>query len=192
MNKKDAIEQTKLAFEFLKKSGLNAPHFYLAETFKPSKESYPFILRQSAGGARSMNKFLIKNTNDWDTALSRIGNDISNYIVTEFIDSEEYTCGSVFVNGSCFGVIAMQRILRGGETYKCFTVKNDAVEEEVRKILEVLKPFGAFNVEMKLKNGEPHVFEINARCSGTTAARACSGARGGSPSRSPPGRGSCR
>ena len=93
----------------------------------------------------------------------------------EFIESDEYTCGSINLNGSCDGVITMRRVLRGGATYRCFTIKNDAIEEEVRKIVEAIKPFGPFNVEFKLKNGKPYVFEVNARCSGTTAARASSG-----------------
>ena len=93
----------------------------------------------------------------------------------EYIEGDEYTCGSINLNGSCEGVIVMQRILRGGETYKCFTIKNDVIEEEVRKILEAIKPFGACNVEFKLKDGKPYVFEVNARCSGTTTARAYSG-----------------
>jgi len=164
-----------LAFEHLMRSGVNVPITFLAEKFNPNKESYPFILRQRVGGARAKNKYLVRNSIEWEKALKKIESDISNYIIMEYIEGDEYTCGSVNLNGSCEGVIVMRRILRGGETYQCFTIKNDAIEEEVRKILEAIKPFGACNVELKLKDGKPYVFEVNARCSGTTAARACSG-----------------
>ncbi|MEP0134374.1 MAG: ATP-grasp domain-containing protein [Eudoraea sp.] len=169
------FEDIQLAFEHLMRSGVNVPITFLAEKFNPNKESYPFILRQRVGSARSKNKYLIRNSIEWEATLKKIESDISNYIIMEYIEGDEYTCGSINLNGSCEGVIVMQRILRGGETYKCFTIKNDVIEEEVRKILEAIKPFGACNVEFKLKDGKPYVFEVNARCSGTTAARACSG-----------------
>jgi len=164
-----------LAFEHLKKSGVNVPTTFLAEKFDPNKESFPFILRQKVGGAGSKNSYLIRNRIEWEAALKKIDSDISNYIIMEYIEGDEYTCGSIYLNDSFEGVIVMRRILRGGETYKCFTIKNDVIEKEVRKILEAIKPFGACNVELKLKDGKPCVFEFNARCSGTTAARACSG-----------------
>ena len=45
----------------------------------------------------------------------------------------------------------------------------------MRTIVEALKPFGGCNVQLRVRNGKPYVFEINARCSGTTAARALAG-----------------
>ena len=168
-------EDIQLAFEHLMKSGVNVPITFLAESFSPNSDSYPFILRQRVGGARAKNKYLISNSIEWESALKRIESDISNYIIMEHIEGDEYTCGGINLNGSCEGVIVMRRILRGGETYKCFTIKNDVIEKEVRKILEAINPCGACNVEFKLKDGKPYVFEVNARCSGTTAARACSG-----------------
>ena len=168
-------DNIQLAFEHLMKSGVNVPNTFLAEKFNPSKESYPFILRQKVGSARAKNKYLIRNSIEWEAAMKKFESDISNYIITEYIGGDEYTCGSISLNGSCEGVIVMRRILRGGETYKCFTIKNDTIEVEVRKIVEAINPFGPFNVEFKLKDGKPYVFELNARCCGTTAARASSG-----------------
>lgn len=164
-----------LAFGHLKKSGVNVPLSFSVENFDPHEISYPFILRQKVGGARSKNKHLINNSREWETALKKIEGDISNYIVTEYIEGDEYTCGSIYLNGSCQGTIVMQRILRGGETYKCFTIENDRIAKEVRKTVEAIKPFGAMNAEFRLKEGQPYIFEVNARCSGTTAARAYSG-----------------
>jgi len=164
-----------LAFEHLMKSGVNVPITFLAEEFNPKKDSYPFILRQRVGNARAKNKFLISNYIEWEKALKKIESDISNYIVMEYLEGDEYTCGSIGLNGSYDNIIIMRRILRGGETFQCFTIKNDVIEEEVRKILGAIKPFGACNIELKLKDGKPYVFEVNARSSGTTAARASSG-----------------
>ena len=42
-------------------------------------------------------------------------------------------------------------------------------------MVEALGPFGACNVQLRVQGGKPYVFEINARCSGTTAGRALAG-----------------
>ncbi len=101
--------------------------------------------------------------------------DPDNCIVQEYIEGDEYTCGSVTLKGKCVGVIVMRRILRDGDTHKAFVERNPRLESFVHEIVETLKPFGACNIQLRVRNGEPFVFEINARCSGTTAARALAG-----------------
>ena len=93
----------------------------------------------------------------------------------EYIEGDEYTCGTINLDNSCKGVIVMRRILRDGDTHKCFSEKNEAVEKEVRLVAESIKPFGACNVQLRFKENKAYVFEINARCSGTTASRTLCG-----------------
>jgi carbamoyl-phosphate synthase large subunit len=162
-------------YDQLVKEGINVPFTTLAENFIPNKESYPLILKQKVGGSRSKNVYKIPNHIEWEATLNRIGDEISDFIAMEYIEGDEYTCGSINLNDSCKGVIVMRRILRDGDTHKCFTVKNDVIEAEVRKVVETIKPFGACNIQLRLRNNKPYVFEINARCSGTTAARTLSG-----------------
>jgi carbamoyl-phosphate synthase large subunit len=162
-------------YKQLIKAGVNVPFTTPAINFIPDKESYPFILKQRVGGSRSKNVFFINEHLEWETALNRIGDEISNFIVMDYIEGEEYTCGTVNLDNSCKGVIIMRRILRDGDTHKCFTLKNETIEAEVRRAVETIKPFGACNVQLRLKDDKPFIFEINARCSGTTAARALSG-----------------
>jgi carbamoyl-phosphate synthase large subunit len=69
----------------------------------------------------------------------------------------------------------MRRILRDGDTYKCFVERNPSINEAVERIIAALKPTGGCNVQLRLKDGAPYIFEINARCSGTTASRALAG-----------------
>ena len=162
-------------YQQLVKAGINVPFTILAENFMPNEESYPFILKQKSGGSRSQNVFEIKDSFEWETTLNRVGDGILNFIVVEYIEGDEYTCGTINLNDSCKGVIVMRRILRDGDTYKCFTIKNDIIEAHVRLVVETIKPFGACNVQLRFRDGKPYVFEINARCSGTTAARTLSG-----------------
>ena len=70
----------------------------------------------------------------------------------------------------------MKRILRDGDTYKAFVCKNEKLTEFVKSAAEKLKPFGACNFQLRLKeDGTPYIFEINARCSGTTQCRTLAG-----------------
>ena len=160
----------------LSKYGLNVP-MTLDMSVKNSSDidlSYPYILKQREGGARSQNLYLIKNTHDLDALIEK-GIEIKDFIAQEYIEGDEYTCGSVNLADECKGVIVMRRILRDGDTYKCFSVKNAQIENEVRKAMNAIKPYGACNVQLRVRDGVVYIFEINARCSGTTAARALCG-----------------
>lgn len=135
---------------------------------------FPFVLKKRIGGARSQDVHRVENQKKLES-LTATGLDLSSFVAQEYIEGEEYTCGSVNLNGECQGVIVMRRTLRDGDTYKCFTVRDNVIETQVKKVMEAIKPFGACNVQLRVKDGQPYIFEINARCSGTTAARALCG-----------------
>ena len=162
-------------YKQLSKAGINVPSTILAENFNPKEGSYPVILKQKVGGARSKNIYVIRNATEWMSTIQIIGKDISGFIAMDYIEGDEYTCGTINLDGECKGVVIMRRVLRDGDTYKCFTIKNDIIENEVRSLVNFIKPFGACNIQLRLKGDKPYVFEINARCSGTTAARTLSG-----------------
>lgn len=170
----DISDDKQLTYEKLTPAGIHVPFTkLLSEIQKP--DIFPLIIKQKVGGARSKNVFLVKNMAEYDNVLQKIGNHAKDYIAQEYIEGDEYTCGSVNLNGQCKGVIVMKRTLRDGDTHKCFSIRNPVIEETVRKIMNVIKPFGACNIQLRLKNNIPYVFEINARCSGTTASRTLCG-----------------
>ncbi|PTT13227.1 hypothetical protein DBR27_05290 [Flavobacterium sp. HMWF030] len=156
-------------------AGVVVPFTFAMENFIPKEKDFPLIIKQKVGGARSKNIFLTKTQKEWELAKEKIGDDFNDYIVMEYIEGDEYTCGSINLNDSCKGVIVMRRILRDGDTHKCFSVINPVIENAVRKVVEAIKPFGACNVQLRMKNNIPYIFEINARCSGTTGARTLCG-----------------
>lgn len=156
---------------FLEAHGFSVPE--TGNLNESTTYSRPIVLKPRCGGARSRNTYVVRSSND--LSLYRQLVDPGNCIVQEYIDGDEYTCGSVTLDGKCAGVIVMRRILRDGDTYKAFVVRNAPLESAVRRIVQQLQPFGACNVQLRVRNGEPFIFEINARCSGTTAARALAG-----------------
>ncbi len=156
---------------FLRQHGFAAPRTCrLTEAAEPT---FPVVLKPQRGGARSRRTFVAHNSEEFEVYQRLV--DRENCVVQEHLPGDEYTCGAITFDGRCRGVIVMRRILRDGDTYKAFVERNPQIESAVRDVVETLQPFGACNVQLRLKHGLPHVFEINARCSGTTAARALAG-----------------
>ena len=179
VSSKDVVEigdNKMVTFTKLSEYGATVPRtLNMAEhTIENIDLGYPFVLKEREGGARSQNLYIVKSDDDLQGIIAN-GVDISEYVAQEYIDGDEYTCGSVNLDGKCKGVIVMRRILRDGDTYKCFPVKNALIEEQVTKIMNAIKPFGACNTQLRVRDGKVYVFEINARCSGTTGARTLSG-----------------
>jgi carbamoyl-phosphate synthase large subunit len=163
-----------LTYRTLTELGIMVPATVDMATWTVSNECplpYPYVLKKREGGSRSRDVYVIYGRQDLDEILSRKV-EVSQFVAQEYVDGDEYTCGSVTLDGQCLGVIVMRRTLRDGDTYKCFAVRNHAVEAAVSELMNALQPFGACNAQLRLKDGKPYVFEINARCSGTTAARA--------------------
>lgn len=157
--------------DFLKAHGFPVPRTHRLKDI--TSIHYPVVIKPQRGGSRSSNTYLIRSAAEFDVYKPLV--DPENCIVQEYLDGDEYTCGTVTLDGRCRGVIVMRRTLRAGDTYKAFVERNKNIESMVSEIVEVLKPFGACNVQLRIINDVPVVFEINARCSGTTAARALAG-----------------
>jgi carbamoyl-phosphate synthase large subunit len=168
------IADDKLAtHNFLIRNNQPTPSTYLLSEDVTEHLPFPFILKPRKGGFRSRDVFLIRDKREFSFRLSVINTD--NYIAQEYIEGDEYTCGSVNFDGKCYGIIVMKRILRDGDTYKAFVVSDPAIEDYVRRAAEALKPFGACNFQLRVCDGVPYIFEINARCSGTTYCRTLAG-----------------
>ncbi|MEA2977380.1 MAG: carbamoyl-phosphate synthase large subunit [Alphaproteobacteria bacterium] len=167
------IADDKLAtYRFLLENGFHAP---LTVPLGENLEQlfFPLVIKPRRGGARSRGVFVVANERELSRRLSDI--DPDNYVAQEYITGDEYTCGSVNFAGRCYGTIVMRRILRDGDTYKAFVEETPLIKRYVESVAEALKPFGACNFQFRLRNGEPYIFEINARHSGTTHSRTLAG-----------------
>jgi carbamoyl-phosphate synthase large subunit len=158
--------------EFLKGNNFPAPETFSLQNYSFQLD-FPVILKPKTGGQASQGLFLAKNLKDFERFVDSV--DIDNYVVQEFIEGDEYTCGTVSFENQCVGVILMKRELRFGNTYKASVVQDEEIANFVKNVVDVLKPFGPCNVQLRLKKGTPYIFEFNARCSGTTAMRTLAG-----------------
>ncbi|HEY6901911.1 MAG TPA: ATP-grasp domain-containing protein, partial [Puia sp.] len=172
----DISENKWSTYEKLSAMGFNVPYTVKVTEIKGAPPiDFPFILKPYIGGARSKDVYLVRNKEEYERALEKVAGRHEDFIIQEFLEGEEYTCGTVTLGGKCRGAILMKRELRFGDTYKCHTVIDPQAHDYLVKLMDKMQPFGACNVQMKLKNGIPYIFEINARCSGTTGARALCG-----------------
>jgi carbamoyl-phosphate synthase large subunit len=87
-------------------------------------------------------------------------------------DAEEYTAGVV---GSAatrrFAWIVLRRELQQGTTYRTELAQDPAVGARIVAMAQALGVEGVCNFQFRLEGGEPFVFEINPRFSGTSGIR---------------------
>ena len=97
----------------------------------------------------------------------------SPLIVQEYLpgESEEYTM-SVFSNGEIVRCIIFRRRLAHGYTSFVELVQDGAMETIGKTVAEAWHLNGSINLQMRRKDGNACVFEINPRLSGTSHFRA--------------------
>jgi len=168
------IADDKLATaRFLRENGFCAPRTVLASAQAAREMPFPFVLKPRRDGTRSKGVTLVRNDAEFASVLRTQA--LEDMVAQEYIEGDEYTCGTINRDGRCVGSIVMKRILRDGDTYKAFVVEDPRLHGHVHAVAERLQPFGACNFQFRLRDGIPYIFEINARCSGTTYSRALAG-----------------
>jgi carbamoyl-phosphate synthase large subunit len=138
-----------------------------------AKLKMPWVLKPRVDGCRSKNVYVCYSEKEVFKVMNE--NPSVNFLIQEYIDGDEYTCGTVSFDGKMIGSIQMKRELRNGDTYKAYVEDNPKIKRFLDFFISKLKPFGPCNVQLRMKDGIPYTLEINARCSGTTAARAIAG-----------------
>jgi UDP-hydrolysing UDP-N-acetyl-D-glucosamine 2-epimerase len=93
----------------------------------------------------------------------------------EYLNGDEYTCSVFFGKSGPVSTFIARRELNNGVTYKAEIVDDYDIKTMLYSIAYALKPRGPINVQLRMHNEKPTVFELNARCSGTTAIRAAHG-----------------
>ncbi len=161
-----------LTYDFLEKNGFPALETYNLLDYDDQLD-FPVVVKPCQGGARSIGKEVIKDSATLEEFKKTP--QAQNYVVQEYSTGDEYTCGTLSLDGEFMGAIIMTRQLRCGDTYKAFVVQDEKIQDYLQEVIMALNPWGPCNVQLRLQNGVPYIFEFNARCSGTTASRALAG-----------------
>lgn len=162
-------------FEFLQAHALNPPNSWLPENFDFSNESIKFpLIVKPRDGARSIGLYQVDSLIELKECLHRS----KRPLIQECIGSpsEEYTAGSITLEGMCLGAIVLRRELKDGNTYKAYVESNKYLEDYIVRASQLLQPLGPCNFQFRIdQEGLPRIFEINARFSGTTLMRSIAG-----------------
>jgi carbamoyl-phosphate synthase large subunit len=154
--------------EFLKAEGFPFPETFLAEDLK-TISSFPVILK-SRTGSGSKDIYKVNSMNEF---LFYTRNDSEGFVVQEFITDKngEFTCG---LYRSSKGEIRSQifkRELHGGYSGYGEIIENETITQLLEKLAVKLELVGSINVQLRIADNSPKVFEINPRFSSTVLYR---------------------
>jgi carbamoyl-phosphate synthase large subunit len=152
---------------------------------------FPLIIKPDGNSGASKDVFLIENEDKMRLVLKKI-NDYSLFSVQPFIgDSDnEYTVGvlsckdgnvidSIVMRRKLIGLSLMSSKKIGNISYDIstgysqgFIVKHKIIQEFCEDLAMKLGSVGPLNIQLRLVDNIPYVFEIHPRFSGTTPIRA--------------------
>lgn len=162
-----------LTSEFLRKHNFPYPQSALTSnhqkiTYLKNNSKFPYIAKP-VDGARSKGIEIINNEKD----LEKVCSYENNLVVQEKIgDAEgEFTTGCIVINGKCVAVVSLTRDLRDGNTWRAYRYGKSSYDSKIAEIAEHLGVEGPANFQYRIRNGEPVIFEVNCRFSGTTPIR---------------------
>jgi len=164
-----------LTYKFLKNNGLLYPESFLPGEIDYDKLKYPVIVKPRKG-ARSVGVYKVKDKAHLLGVLEKTDGPVIQECVGSDVD--EFTCGTIYLNGKLKKIIVLRRSLKEGNTFISHYRNDfpDIITTYLKEVTEKLKPFGACNFQLRLdKIGMPKIFEINSRHSGTTYIRSLFG-----------------
>lgn len=151
---------------FLKNEGLLFPLTFI--TGEITEPLIPSIIKSREGsGSKTIIK--IENVKDFIFYQEKY----PEFICQQYLlpDDEEYTCGLYRTLTGEIRTIIFKRKLRGGLSGSGIIVYNDQINDLLRKVAEKLDLAGSINVQLRLTDKGPYIFEINPRFSSTVLFR---------------------
>ena len=148
---------------FFDNNGFKIPRLITKEIISKKEFKFPLFIKP-LNGSSSINTFKINNDRELEFFLDYV----PDPLVQEFIEGEEYTVDAfVDFNNNPITIVPRERIAtRSGEISKGRIVKDRELINEVKKVIEVLKPIGHITFQcMKAKDGIKFI-EINPRFGG--------------------------
>jgi carbamoyl-phosphate synthase large subunit len=150
--------------QFLERNKLPFPKTYLAKEVKKI-DLFPVILKSTTGsGSKDIYKV---DTIDEFHFFTR--KNIENYVLQEFITDKngEFTCGLYRSNSGEIRSLIFKRELHGGYSGYGEVIENVAITKLLEKLAIALDLLGSINVQLRISENSPKIFEINPRFSST-------------------------
>ncbi len=138
---------------------------------------YPVIIKPNIGRG-SVNVFVAKSAEELKYLGKYLEAQNIEFIVQEHIGSatEEYTVGVLSdSNANVVDSIVMNRKLGGGYSHSARVCERSEVNEYCEAVATKIGSTGPCNIQLRMDDGEPKVFEINPRFSGSAPMRSIAG-----------------
>jgi len=160
---KNSLDRHK-TLKYLNANGIKVPtHGIVGVGDKPMK--YPVIVKPRSGqGGKGLRKI------STDSELLEL---TEGYVWQEYLapDDEEYTCAVYVSKALKSRILLLKRVLVDGYTGRAIVVNNIEIEEYVKKIIAAWNLAGLYNIQLRLTDDGPKLFEINPRVSSTVVFR---------------------
>ena len=151
------------------------------EMLKINNLPYPWTMPVKEGNPRELPCIIKSRFGSGSKNVSVVENDMLEYysiyrqqdIWQEYLtpDDQEFTCGLFRSASGEIRTITFRRVLKEGHTVSGEVVENNDIDNLLISIANVLKLTGSINVQLRLANNRPVVFEINPRFSSTVVFR---------------------
>mgnify|MGYP001583528687 CR=1 FL=1 len=131
-------------------------------------KDFPCIFK-SQRGSGSKNVFIVKNEEE----ASFFANKFTDSIFQELLkpDNQEITCAVYRARDGKTAVLQLLRELAGGLTSWAQVINNDKILEMCESVAAGMNLYGSINIQLRLTDKGPRIFEINPRFSSTVLMR---------------------
>jgi len=149
--------------KFLEENEFKIPNMYSEEELGSRELEFPLFIKPKSGSS-SINTFKVNNLEELATYRSLI----KEPIVQDFMEGKEFTV-DVFLDfdGNLITVVPRLRMAtRSGEISKGKIIKDREIIEDIKRLVEVLKPIGHITVQLMKTNKGIEYIEINPRFGG--------------------------
>tara|TARA_A200000113_G_scaffold223866_1_gene240429 strand:+ start:401 stop:1333 length:933 start_codon:yes stop_codon:yes gene_type:complete len=152
---------------FLKSSNINVPKHGIVGQQVP--KSFPIITKPNKG-AGSLNINKINSVDEYNALVTSVSSEL---VWQEYLypDDQEYTCALFKTDRTSLKSIIIKRELSHGFTSKGEIVEDDSIDRYIKKVAEIFKLDGVMNIQLRMTEQGPMLFEINPRLSSTLVFR---------------------
>jgi len=167
-------------FEFLKKNNLPCAESSLPENKEEFIEEFgfPLVVKPREGNS-SLHFYVVNDRDEMKKAISAIQKVGWRPIIQEYLNGEnvEFTSGvTVHRTGkNVMSSISMRKTPKQGQTYKAFVEDFHDIRKSAEETALKFGCRGSINIQAKMSENTPKIFEINPRFSATCPIRAAAG-----------------